>query len=81
MNNHDIGKCTICGADNTAIRHLELFTTGSEGTWACDDCAIALAEFGRRMRLTATKARMQGYRAAKIVGGAKAAACQSQAGT
>lgn len=64
------GTCRICGG-NGPVRCLDIFTIGSEGTDVCHDCEMAVVEFVRQMMRTASKARMEGYKAARKVAEAK----------
>ena len=41
-------SCTICKSEGE-VKHLELYTIGSEGTLVCQSCEIALSEFAKRM--------------------------------
>jgi hypothetical protein len=58
------GICTIC-KDETEVTHLELYTIGSEGTWVCLSCRIALGEVAKRMMHACTMSFKAGYKQGK----------------
>ena len=58
------GTCTIC-KDEGEVTHLELYTIGSEGTYVCLACRIALAEVAKRMMHACTVAFKAGYKQRK----------------
>lgn len=64
--------CRCCGCREDAVRNINLYVIGSEGFDVCHDCEMKIVEFCRALTGTATKCRMAGYRAAKIVAAAKA---------
>jgi hypothetical protein len=59
------GTCTICKAEDTEITHLALYIIGSEGTWACLACRIALSEFAKRMMHACQASFTLGYKSGK----------------
>lgn len=40
--------CTVC-LEEAECRHFDLYTIGSEGTWLCHRCEMAVVEFIRQM--------------------------------
>ncbi len=44
-----IGCCAICFSDSIEVRNINLYTVGSEGTWACHTCEMKLVEFTRNL--------------------------------
>ncbi len=64
-------NCTLCGDEDENCRHLELYVIGSEGIIACQNCCIALSSAALHLKSIAQRARMDGWKKAKIVMDAK----------
>jgi ribosome-binding protein aMBF1 (putative translation factor) len=63
-------NCRICGEDADG-RNINLYVDGSEGLTICHSCEMILVESVRNLMQVGSRARMQGYKACKIVRGAK----------
>lgn len=61
------GTCTIC-QNKTEVTHLELYTIGSEGTYVCQSCQIALGEVAKRMMHACTVAFKTGWKKGRKIG-------------
>ncbi len=68
-----IVRCSLCHTDTNDGYHLPLYVIGSEGVICCLRCRIILTDVARGMMMTASRARIAGYKAAKQVEEAKAA--------
>ena len=40
-----LGNCMLCHSSPIEIRHINLYTIGSEGTYVCHECEMKLVEF------------------------------------
>jgi hypothetical protein len=50
---HIPGRCYMCDKD-TMVRHKNLYTIGSEGTWLCINCEMKVVNFIRNLALKAS---------------------------
>ena len=41
------GQCDVCRKCGVQVRHLKLYTIGSEGTTVCEHCAMVITEYTR----------------------------------
>jgi len=57
--------CDLCLSSSEEIKHLPLYTHGSEGINVCLQCRIILTEVARGLRSVSGKARMRAYKDAK----------------
>jgi len=39
----------LCHSSPIEVRHINLYTVGSEGTYACHECEMKLVEFARKL--------------------------------
>ena len=44
-----LGNCMLCHSSPIEVRHINLYTVGSEGTYACHECEMKLVEFARNL--------------------------------
>lgn len=44
-----LGHCMLCHSSPIEVRHINLYTVGSEGTYACHECEMKLVEFARNL--------------------------------
>lgn len=49
MNDRQLGNCILCHTAGIEVRHINLYTIGSEGTWACHACEMKLVAFARSL--------------------------------
>lgn len=52
------GICSVCET-NTMVRHFEIFTSGSEGTWLCHDCEMDVCDYIRSIRRNVSRIKQQ----------------------
>lgn len=51
---HIQGRCYVCDKD-APVRHKNLYTVGSEGTWMCINCEMRVVNFIRDLAMAAVK--------------------------
>lgn len=44
-----LGHCMICHTSPIEVRHINLYTVGSEGTYACHNCEMKIVDFIRTL--------------------------------
>lgn len=54
--------CDICKSDNQVRYYGNLYTSGSEGTYLCQNCQIVACNFLRGMMNIAGEIRKQSYK-------------------
>lgn len=59
--------CSICKERTRDVKFLPLYVIGSEGIQICVSCRNTLTEVAKGMMLVASKAKMLGYKACKVV--------------
>lgn len=59
------GNCTICHTAPIEVRHINIFTVGSEGTWACHECEMKIVEFARTLMYENGKRKLEAAKQAK----------------
>jgi hypothetical protein len=50
------GQCRICHSNDILVRNIDLYVTGSEGLWACENCERKICEFIRMLQSVASTA-------------------------
>lgn len=56
---NDIGRCDMCLEENVEVRHINLYTRGSEGTTVCHSCEMSLVDFVRSKTSQSRMAKMK----------------------
>ena len=54
-----LGHCMLCHSSPIEVRHINLYTVGSEGTYACHECEMKLVEFARSLSQENGKRKLQ----------------------
>jgi hypothetical protein len=54
-----LGNCMLCHSSPIEVRHINLYTVGSEGTYACHKCEMKLVEFARSLSQENGKRKIQ----------------------
>lgn len=50
------GECRVCRNNDVLVRNIDLYVTGSEGLWACQNCEGKICEFVRMLQSIASTA-------------------------
>lgn len=61
-------ECSICRQnkdDDNTIKHLDLYTVGSEGTNVCFTCEMLIVEFIRGLKSVAGSSFLRGFKTAR----------------
>jgi hypothetical protein len=59
MSDSFLGNCMLCHSAPTEVRHINLYTHGSEGTYACHECEMKLVDFARSLSQENGKRKIQ----------------------
>lgn len=59
MSDTFLGNCMLCHSSPIEVRHINLYTVGSEGTYACHECEMKLVEFARSLLQESGKRKMK----------------------
>ena len=52
----NIDDCRVCGDESVELRNINLYTNGSEGTWMCHLCEMAVVAFVRTLQSVSARA-------------------------
>ena len=59
------GTCMICYISPIEVRHINLYPSGSEGLFCCQNCEDELLEFIRKKKREAVKEKIKNLRKKK----------------
>jgi hypothetical protein len=64
-----LGHCMLCHSSPIEVRHINLYTVGSEGTYACHECEMKLVEFARSLLQENGRRKMQARLTKRVLDG------------
>jgi hypothetical protein len=54
-----VSRCDICGTDGEVTNLANIYTMGSEGTDACDNCHMLISKYAQTLRSTCNRIRLE----------------------